>query len=49
MIFVHTYKEIYWFVMYVNDRQQPPMRALPARLPQLLPARLLPIAPMILL
>jgi hypothetical protein len=21
MIFVHTCKKIYWFVMYVNDRQ----------------------------
>jgi hypothetical protein len=22
MIFVHMSKEIYWFVMYINDRQQ---------------------------
>jgi hypothetical protein len=22
MIFVHMCKEIYWFVMYINDRQQ---------------------------
>jgi hypothetical protein len=22
MIFVHTCKKIYWFVMYINDRQQ---------------------------